>query len=140
MSDAVTYGYQKNMMLQEFVQNAKALTGTGHEKSNMTWILNRKGDRGKLCQRNHHQGHVLTHFHVKTADILILPILQRVVTYILIFNRARMMIETQTTIVNNFMSVRIATAETIYIGARAISTPHLVLELELPTRNYLLKT
>jgi hypothetical protein len=32
------------MMLQEFVQNAKALTGTGHEKSNMTWILNRKGD------------------------------------------------------------------------------------------------
>ena len=127
------------MMLQEFVQNAKALTGTGHEKSNMTWILNRKGDGGKLCQRNHHQGHVLTHFHVKTADILILPILQRVVTYILIFNRARMMIETQTTIVNNFMSVRIATAETIYIGARAIYTPHLVLELELPTINYLLK-
>ncbi|MFL6359109.1 MAG: hypothetical protein ACJ72V_07190 [Nitrososphaeraceae archaeon] len=73
-------------------------------------------------------GHVLTHFYVKTVDVIILLILQRVAIYMLILNHAKMMIETQNTIVSNCMSVRIAIIETIYIGARVISTRHLALE------------
>ena len=42
-----------------------------------------------------------------------------------------MMIETQTTIVSNSMSVRIAITETIYIGVSVISTRHLALDILL---------